>query len=315
MVPAGRRRDGQTGVTGIGRVQPVSGICAGRTAIVTGGGGGLGRSYSRALATAGANVVVNDINPETAGETVEDITAAGGRAQVNTNDITNHEDAGRIVQQALDAYGDCHAVVNNAGICRDRMFASMSPDDWDQVIAVHLKGHFCIASHLARYWRQQAKDGRTPSARIINTSSGAGLLGSVGQSNYSAAKGGILSLTLVQAAELGRYGVTANALAPQARTGMTEVLFAEMMKVPEDGSFDAFHPDNAAPLVVWLASEVSGHVTGQCFEIFGGKLSVADGWRTGPQLDKGARWDAEELTEAVNGLLDEATPAQPVYGS
>ena len=119
----------------------------------------------------------------------------------------------------------------------------------------------------------------------------------------------------MQAAELGRYGVTVNALAPQARTGMTEVVFADMMKVPEDGSFDAFHPDNAAPLVVWLASEASGHVTGQCFEIFGGKLSVADGWRTGPQLDKGARWDAEELTGAVNGLLDEARPAQPVYGS
>ena len=149
MVPAGHRRDGQAEGTGIGRVQPVSGICAERTVIVTGGGGGLGRSYSRALAAAGANVVVNDINPETAGATVEHITAAGGRALVNTNDITDHEDAGRIVQQALDAYGDCHAVVNNAGICRDRMFASMSPDDWDQVIAVHLKGHFCIANHLA----------------------------------------------------------------------------------------------------------------------------------------------------------------------
>ena len=290
-------------------------ICAGRTAIVTGAGGGLGRSYALALAAAGANVVVNDINPETARATVAEITAAGGCAQANTNDITDHEDAGRIVQQALTAYGDCQVVVNNAGICRDRMFASMSPDDWDEVIAVHLKGHFCIASHLARHWRQQAKDGRQVSARIINTSSGAGLLGSVGQSNYSAAKGGILSLTLVQAAELGRYGVTANALAPQARTGMTEAVFAEVMKVPEDGSFDAFHPDNVAPLVVWLASGLSGHVTGQCFEIFGGRLSVADGWRTGTELDKGACWEAGELTDAVDRLLDQATPAQPVYGA
>lgn len=293
----------------------MAGICAGRTAIVTGAGGGLGKSYARALAAAGANVVVNDIDPETARETVADITAAGGRALVNSNDITDHEDAGRIVQQALNAYGDCQVVVNNAGICRDRMFASMSPDDWDQVIAVHMKGHFCIANHLARYWRQRAKDGLPNSARIVNTSSGAGLAGSVGQSNYSAAKGGILSLTLVQAAELGRYGVTANALAPQARTGMTEVVFAEMMKAPEDGSFDVFHPDNAAPLVVWLASESSGRITGKCFEIFGGKLSVADGWHKGPQLDKAARWKAEELTGAVDQLLAEAPPAQPVYGA
>ena len=154
------------------------------------------------------------------------------------------------------------------------------------VMAVHLKGHYCLASHAAKYWRQQSKDGATVSARIINTSSGAGLLGSVGQSNYSAAKGGILSLTLVQAAELQRYGVTVNALAPQARTGMTEDVFADMMKIPEDGSFDRFNPENVAPLVVWLASETSQGVTGQCFAIFGGKLSLAEGWHSGPEIDK-----------------------------
>ncbi len=290
-------------------------LCQGRSAIVTGAGGGLGRSYAKALAAAGASVIVNDINAETATETMVQIRDAGGIAEINLNDITDHEDAGRIVQQAIGSFGDCQVIINNAGICRDRMFASMSPDDWDEVIAVHLKGHFCISSHLARLWRSQSKDGKAVSGRIINTSSGAGLLGSVGQSNYSAAKGGILSLTLVQAAELARYGVTVNALAPQARTGMTEDVFGDMMKVPDDGRFDVYHPDNAAPLVVWLASEASGHVTGRCFEIFGGKLSIADGWRTGPVRDKAARWNADELTDVVNDLLAQVEPPQPVYGS
>lgn len=289
--------------------------CAGRTAIVTGAGNGLGKSYALALAAAGANVVVNDVNPSTAAATVAEIQAAGGQALANSSDIASHERARRIFQAALDAYGDLHAVVNNAGICRDRMFASLSEEEWDAVIAVHLKGHFCLSSHAARYWRAKSKSGEAVSGRIINTSSGAGLLGSVGQSNYSAAKGGILSLTLVQAAELGRYGVTANALAPQARTGMTEAVFAEMMKIPEDGGFDRYHPDNVAPLVVWLASEASAGVTGRCFEIFGGKLSIADGWRKGREHDKGARYEAQELGELIRKLMDDCAAPEPVYGA
>jgi len=293
----------------------MSGLCENRTVIVTGAGGGLGKSYAKALAAAGANVVVNDINEATSAATVAEIEAAGGTARADNSDITDHEQSGRVVQSAIETFGDIHGVVNNAGICRDRMFASLNPEDWDAVMAVHLKGHYCIANHAARYWRQQSKDGLEVSGRIINTSSGAGLLGSVGQSNYSAAKGGILSLTLVQAAELQRYGVTANALAPQARTGMTEDVFADMMKVPEDGSFDRYDPDNVAPLVVWLASPESRHVTGQCFEIFGGKLSIAEGWHTGPEVDKEARWQADELGAAVEDLLTDSRASQPVYGA
>ena len=249
------------------------------------------------------------------GFTYREIIEHGGSASPDHSDITDHVEAGKIFGHALEKYGDVNVVVNNAGVCRDRMFASLNPEEWAMVMAGHLKGHYCLASHAAKYWRQQSKDGATVSARIINTSSGAGLLGSVGQSNYSAAKGGILSLTLVQAAELQRYGVTVNALAPQARTGMTEDVFADMMKIPEDGSFDRFNPENVAPLVVWLASETSQGVTGQCFEIFGGKLSLAEGWHSGPEIDKESMWQADELGDAVADLLAQRKPAQPVYGS
>lgn len=291
------------------------GICEGRVAIVTGAGGGLGRAYARRLAGEGACVVVNDINPATAASCVEEIRQAGGRALIDTHDITDYAEAGLIVKAALDTFGDLHAVVNNAGNNRDRMFTSLTPEDWDLVMSVHLKGHFCLSSHAAKRWRAQAKDGHKVSGRIINTSSGAGLQGSVAQSNYSAAKGGILSLTLVQAAELGRYGITANALAPQGRTGMTAGVFDEMMKPPEDGGFDVYDPANVAPLVAWLVSEQSAHVNGRCFECYGGRISVADGWRTGEVRDKGARWDADEIGQVIDDLIAAAPPPQPVYGS
>ncbi|MNZ86141.1 putative short-chain type dehydrogenase/reductase [compost metagenome] len=289
-------------------------ICKDRVVIITGAGGGLGRAYALALAAEGARVLVNDINLQAAEAVVAQIHAAGGQAQANSGDITDYAAAGEIVRDAVETFGDLHVVVNNAGICRDRMFASLTEADWDAVMAVHLKGHFCIASHAVKYWREQAKGGAEVRARIINTSSGAGLQGSIGQSNYAAAKGGIASLTLVQAAELARYGITANALAPAARTGMTEQVFADTMKKPEEG-FDYFAPENVAPLVAWLASEQSQHITGRMFEVEGGKLSIADGWRRGPQQDKGDRWLPQEIGTAVEQLIAEAVPAQKVYGS
>ena len=288
--------------------------CDNRVVIITGAGGGLGRAYALAFAAEGAKVVVNDINREAALAVVGEILGQGGSAVANSNDITRYDDAALIVRQAIDTFGGLHVVVNNAGICRDRMFTSLSEADWDAVVAVHLKGHFCIASHAARYWRELVKGGAQVQARIINTSSGAGLAGSIGQSNYAAAKGGIAALTLVQAAELGRYGITVNALAPAARTGMTEQVFGEVMKKPEDG-FDYFAPENVAPLVVWLGSEASAAVNGQMFEVEGGKLSIADGWRRGPQVDRQGRWAVGEIGEAVQHLLLEAVPAAKVYGS
>lgn len=289
-------------------------ICENRVVIVTGAGGGLGKAYALGFAAEGANVIVNDINEKAASAVVDAIREAGGQAVVNTNDITDYEESALIVKQAIDVFGDLHAVVNNAGICRDRMFASLAESDWDAVVAVHLKGHFCTTSHAVKYWREQSKGGKAVSARIINTSSGAGLQGSIGQSNYAAAKGGIASLTLVQAAELARYGITANGLAPAARTGMTEDVFADVMKKPEDG-FDFFAPENVAPLVVWLGSEQSANVTGKLFEVEGGKISIADGWRRGPQKDKGNRWEPAEIGSAVSELVAESVPAQKVYGT
>jgi NAD(P)-dependent dehydrogenase (short-subunit alcohol dehydrogenase family) len=194
------------------------------------------------------------------------------------------------------------------------MFANAAEDEWDAVMRVHLKGHFCVSRHAAAHWRDQSKAGKAVDARIVNTSSGAGLQGSVGQSAYSAAKGGIAALTLVQAAELARYGVTANAIAPSARTRMTETVFADMMKKPESG-FDSMDPANVSPLVVWLGSAESRDVTGRVFEIAGGMISLADGWRTGPKVDRGTRWEAAEVGAAVHELLAKAVPQQKVYGT
>ena len=290
------------------------GICNDRTVIITGAGGGLGREYALAYAAEGAAVVVNDIRAEAAQAVCDEIMRAGGRALANADDITRIDTAQCILDAAHEAFGEIHVLVNNAGICRDRMFTSMTEGDWDDVMRVHLRGHFCLSQLLARAWRDASKGGQAVDARIVNTSSGAGLQGSIGQANYGAAKAAIAALTLMQAAELHRYGVRVNALAPAARTSMTEGVFADMMKKPADG-FDYFDPANVAPLVVWLGSAQSREITGQVFEAAGGMIAVAQGWRTGPRIDHGARWNVAEIGSAVTALVAQREPAQQVYGS
>ena len=295
----------------------MSGILDGRVAIITGAGGGLGAAHARVMAGEGASVVVNDINGDAAQAVVDEIVAAGGKAVVNSSDITHYDDSINAVKQARDSFGDLHVVVNNAGINRDRMFASMTEAEWDAIMAVHLKGHFCISSHAVHYWRGLSKEGKPVDARIINTTSGAGLQGSIGQSNYAAAKAGIAALTLNQAAELARYGITANAIAPAARTGMTTAVeeMAQRMAAPEDDSFDYWAPENVSSLIAWLASGESSQVTGRVFEAEGGKISIADGWRTTAGVDKGAHWEPAEVGTAMEQLLAAEIAAQKVYGT
>jgi NAD(P)-dependent dehydrogenase (short-subunit alcohol dehydrogenase family) len=301
------------------------GLCAGRVAIVTGAARGLGRAHALELARQGAAVVVNDIGAELDGTggsdapahaVVAEIEAAGGRAVVNGDDVGDWAGAERLVRTAVEAFGRLDVVVNNAGVVRDRMFASSEDAEWEVTLRVHLKGHAAVARHAAAYWRGLAKAGEAVDGRIINTSSGAGTLGSVGQSAYSAAKAGIATLTLVQAAELGRYGVTANALAPSARTRMTEKVFAETMAAPDDpDAFDAMAPENVSPLVAWLASPESAHVTGQLFEVEAGSICILEGWHRGPSADAGRRWHANELTPVIDDLLAKTRPPHPVYGA
>ncbi|WP_313673823.1 SDR family oxidoreductase [Mycolicibacterium sp.] len=300
------------------------GLLDGRVVIVTGAGGGIGRAHALAFAAEGARVVVNDIgvgldgSPAGGGSAaqavVDEIRSAGGQAVPSGANVADWDQAAGMIRTAVDAFGGLDVLVNNAGIVRDRMIANTSEDEFDAVIAVHLKGHFAAIRHAGAYWRSLAKEGKPVDARIINTSSGAGLQGSVGQGNYSAAKAGIAALTLVAAAEMGRYGVTVNAIAPSARTRMTETVFAEMMAKPDSG-FDAMAPENISPLVVWLGSAESADVTGRVFEVEGGVIRAAEGWRHGPQADKGARWEPGELGPVVRELLAEAPPPVPVYGA
>jgi len=293
----------------------VSRILEGRVAIVTGAGRGIGRAHALELARQGAKLVVNDYGVSLAGEgtgespadeVVAMIKEMGGEAVANGGDVADFEQAAAMVQQAIDTYGGLDVLVNNAGFVRDRMLVNTSEEEWDAVIRVHLKGHFAPLRHAGAYWRNEAKEGRTRAARVINTSSGAGLQGSIGQATYSAAKAGIAGLTLVAAAELGRYGVTVNAIAPVARTRMTEGAFdTSAMALPEDN----------APIVAWLASVEAGDITGRVVEVDGGQICLEQGWAHGPKNDLGRRWEAVEVGDALRALIADGAAPEPVYGA
>ena len=293
----------------------MSRLLEGRVAIVTGAGRGIGRAHALELARHGAKVVVNDFGVSLSGEGTGDSPAdevvalirdAGGEAEANGADVADFAQAEAMVRQAVETYGGLDILVNNAGFVRDRMLVNTSEEEWDAVIRVHLKGHFAPLRHAGAYWREESKAGRTPAASVINTSSGAGLQGSIGQATYSAAKAGIAGLTLVAAAELGRYGVTVNAIAPVAKTRMTEGAFdTSAMALPEDNS----------PIVAWLASEEAGDVTGRVIEIDGGRICLEQGWTHGPRNDLGRRWQAAEVGDALRQLIAKAAPPEPVYGA
>jgi NAD(P)-dependent dehydrogenase (short-subunit alcohol dehydrogenase family) len=292
----------------------VAGICNRRVVIVTGAGRGIGRGHAIEFARQGAKVVVNDLGAEVdgsgsstgpAGEVVDEIRAAGGEAVANGDDVSDWEGAQRLINTAVETFGGLDVLVNNAGILRDRMLTNMTIEEWDAVIKVHLRGTFAPSRWAAAYWRERSKAGETNDARIINTSSSSGIYGNVGQSNYGAAKAGIASFTIIAAMELGRYGVTVNAVAPGALTRMTENLNPNRPQAKAE-EFNASHPDNIAPLVVWLGSPESKEITGRVFNVAGGRINVAEGWNAGPAVDKGDRWDPAELGKVIPDLVASA---------
>ena len=284
-------------------------LCEGRVCVVTGAGRGIGREYSLMLAAHGAHVVVNDVGGDRTGtgrdvgpaqQVVDEITAAGGAAVANTDDISSWDGAKALVDQAVEVFGGLDVVVNNAGILRDRMLVNMSEDEWDSVIRVHLKGTFAVSRHAAAYWRDRTKAGESNDARIVNTTSVSGLYGNMGQVNYGAAKAGIAGLTIIAARELARYGVTVNAIAPGALTRMTEDL-----PIPDDVKA-ALDPRWVAPVCVWLASKLSADVTEQIIEVSGTTFAIAEGWHRGPAGPPVS--DPAEVDAAVRKLLADARP-------
>jgi NAD(P)-dependent dehydrogenase (short-subunit alcohol dehydrogenase family) len=281
-----------------------------RVAVITGAAGGIGREHALEFGRHGAKVVVNDVGPAQA--VVDEIVAAGGEAVANTDDVSDWDGAKRLIDTALDTFGDLHVLVNNAGILRDKMFVNMDIDMWDAVIRVHLRGTFAPTKHAVAHWRERHKAGDPVShPRVVNTSSPSGLYGNPGQSNYGAAKAAIASFTVILADELSRMGITVNAIAPSALTQMTqglETYVARLMEIEEKTGFDAGSPANISPLVVWLASAEAAKITGRVFNVKGGTISVAETWMAGPCVEQEARWAADELGSVIPELVATARP-------
>ncbi len=302
----------------------MTGICEGRVVVVTGAGRGIGREHALEFARQGAKVVVNDLGSNTdgtgssagpAGEVVDEIRAMGAEAIANGDDVSDFDGASRMIRSAIDTFGRIDTLVNNAGILRDRMLVNMTPDEWDAVIRVHLRGTFAPTRAALDFWRERSKAGEDNDARIVNTTSPSGIYGNVGQTNYGAAKAGIAAFTIIAAMEVARYGVTVNAIAPAALTRMTENL--GMGQRAADIPADQFNPlsaDNISPIVVWLGSSESAGITGRVFNVMGGHLSVAEGWVEGPAVDKDGRWDPAELTGIVPDLVARAAPNAAMSG-
>ena len=289
-------------------------LLLGRSVLVTGAGRGIGRGEALCLAALGAKVMVNDVDSELSQEVVEEITAAGGSAAPNTADIATWSGAEQAVAATVRAFGQLDVLVNNAGIIRDAMSFSLNEQQWDDVIRVHLKGHAACAHFAGCHWRDRSKAGESGvSGRIINTASESGLYGLAGQINYASAKAGIAAMTVVLARELHKYGVTVNAIAPRARTRMTESVLGSLL--PEEGAFDEWDPANIAPVVAWIAAEQSAGITGQVFVVNGDKVHLMSGWHRIGRIDNsGQQWTVDELQAKSAELFGEHSTGRPAMG-